>query len=169
VQTAAKQYAPSIAFAQTHPQVVATATQIAPELALVGQHAALFTQLNANPTPALIQQAVAAVGPTEFSKIVAEKAKIASVIPFAAQLTQLQTAAKDPNFQVLQKHGTAVVKAAKDSPGQWKDWYWICIGGMVVFMLAIPLMRGRWSPAKAKADEDAHEAFVQEEMAKLNA
>jgi hypothetical protein len=28
-------------------------------------------------------------------------------------------------------------------------------------------MKGRWSPKSAKADEDAHEALVQAEMAKL--
>jgi hypothetical protein len=28
-------------------------------------------------------------------------------------------------------------------------------------------MRGRWSPKQAKADEEAHEAMVQAEMAKL--
>ena len=32
----------------------------------------------------------------------------------------------------------------------------------------VPLMRGRWSPKAAKADEEAHEAMVQEELTKLS-
>ncbi|HET9072091.1 MAG TPA: hypothetical protein VFN60_09275, partial [Acidimicrobiales bacterium] len=72
-------------------------------------------------------------------------------------------------FAYLQAHGTAVAAAAVNSPGQWRTWYWICFGGIVVFLLAIPLLKGRWSPAKAKEDEAAHEAMVQEELAKLRA
>ncbi len=64
-------------------------------------------------------------------------------------------------------HAPAVEKAAKDAPGQWKTWYWICFGGMIFFLCTVPLMRGRWSPKAAKADEEAHEAMVQAEMAKL--
>ncbi|HET9076974.1 MAG TPA: hypothetical protein VFN68_08575, partial [Acidimicrobiales bacterium] len=56
---------------------------------------------------------------------------------------------------------------AKDSPGQWKTWYWICFAGIIFFMATVPLMRGRWSPKAARADEEAHEAMVQAEMAKL--
>jgi MFS family permease len=60
-----------------------------------------------------------------------------------------------------------VATAAKQAPGQWKDWYWICFGCMIFFLATVPLMRGRWSPRKAREDEAAHEAMVQEEMAKL--
>jgi len=62
---------------------------------------------------------------------------------------------------------TSGVKAAKENPGKWKDWYWVCFGCMIFFLLTVPLMRGRWSPKKAREDEDAHEAMVQAEMAKL--
>ena len=64
-------------------------------------------------------------------------------------------------------HAPAVAKAAKENPGKWKDWYWVCFGCMIFFLLTVPLMRGRWSPKKAREDEDAHEAMVQAEMAKL--
>ena len=37
----------------------------------------------------------------------------------------------------------------------------------IVFLLTVPLMRGRWSPRKARADEEAHEAMIQAEMDKL--
>jgi hypothetical protein len=123
--------------------------------------------LAASPTPALIAEAQAAVGPTVFAQIVSNQAAIQSVLPFAAQLGQLQTAAKDPGFQTLIKHGAAVQHAAKTTGGQWKTWYWICFGGMIFFLLTVPLMKGEWSPAKAKAAEEAHEAMVQAELAKL--
>jgi hypothetical protein len=52
--------------------------------------------------------------------------------------------------------------------GQWKTWYWICFGGIIVFLLSIPLLRGRWRPRDAKRDEEAHGAMVAAELAKLN-
>jgi MFS family permease len=64
-------------------------------------------------------------------------------------------------------HASAVQAASKQAPNQWKDWYWICFGGMIFFLLTVPLMRGRWSPSKAREDEAAHEALVQAEMDKL--
>jgi hypothetical protein len=39
----------------------------------------------------------------------------------------------------------------------------------VFFLLSIPLLRGRWRPRDARADEAAHEAMVQAEMAKMQA
>ncbi len=61
----------------------------------------------------------------------------------------------------------AVVAAAANSPGQWKTWYWICVAGIIVFLLSIPLLRGRWRPSDARRDEEEHEAMVQAELAKL--
>lgn len=64
-------------------------------------------------------------------------------------------------------HAPAVVHAAKENPNQWQHWYWICFGCMIFFLCTVPLMRGRWSPSKAREDEAAHEAMVQAEMAKM--
>ena len=52
---------------------------------------------------------------------------------------------------------------------QWKTWYWICFGGIIFFLLSIPLLRGRWRPRDARRDEAEHEAKVEAELAKLNA
>ena len=41
--------------------------------------------------------------------------------------------------------------AAANAPGQWKAWWWVCVGGMVLFLPFIFVMTGRWSPRKAKA------------------
>jgi MFS transporter, ACS family, D-galactonate transporter len=64
-------------------------------------------------------------------------------------------------------HASAVSSAASKTAGQWKTWYWICFGGIVFFLLSIPLLRGRWRPRDAKRDEAEHEAMVQAELAKL--
>ncbi len=64
-------------------------------------------------------------------------------------------------------HGPAVLQAQAESPGQWRDYYWICFGGAVVFLPAVLLMKGRWSPRRAKQDEEAHEELVAAELARL--
>ena len=40
------------------------------------------------------------------------------------------------------------------SPEQWQHWFWVCVGGMVIFIPTIWLNRGRWSPKRAREDED---------------
>jgi hypothetical protein len=128
--------------------------QYGKEIAIVESHPALFAQLarfQNNPgaiPPSLLAQAVQAAGGT-------------------SELLKIQQAT--PALTFLQQHGTQLQHAAKDSPGQWKDWYWVCFGGMVVFIGCVPILRGRWSPKAAKADEEAHEAMVQIELAKLHA
>ncbi len=67
----------------------------------------------------------------------------------------------------MSAHASAVVSAAAKSPGQWKTWYWICVGGIIFFLLSIPLLRGRWRPRDARKDEEEHEAMVQAELARL--
>jgi MFS family permease len=86
----------------------------------------------------------------------------------ARALTELLAISKLPaSATATLAHAPAVQKAAKNNPGEWQNWYWICFGGMIFFLCTVPLMRGRWSPAKAREDEEAHEAMVQSEMAKL--
>lgn len=195
VQAAAAKYAPDLAFDMQHPDIVATATKyqvqlgnavkFAPELAVIEAHPALFTQLLQNPTSTALQaEAVQAAGGgakgaavlttiatnvSAITGVIAVAPQLQSVEPYAAQLTALQAAAGHADFQYLVKHGPAVQKAAKESPNQWKHYYWICFGGVIVFLGSIKLMRGRWSPKKAQADIDAYELVVQAEIAKLNA
>ncbi|HTR15483.1 MAG TPA: MFS transporter [Acetobacteraceae bacterium] len=66
-------------------------------------------------------------------------------------------------------HLAVIQQAAADSAGQWRSWYWICLAGTLVFVALIPTMKGRWSPAAAKADEDAHDEAVERELARLQA
>ena len=58
-------------------------------------------------------------------------------------------------------------KAAATAAGQWKTWYWVCFGGIIVFLFSIPLLHGRWKPSDARRDEQEHEAKVQAELARL--
>jgi MFS family permease len=51
----------------------------------------------------------------------------------------------------------------------WHTWFYICIGTCVLFVPFIFTMTGRWSPAKARADFEAHEAKVQAELDALKA
>lgn len=67
----------------------------------------------------------------------------------------------------LQKEAPGVQQAAKDAPGQWQRWWWICFAGAVLFIPFTWLLTGRWSPAKARADAQAHNEAVSRELAAL--
>jgi MFS family permease len=219
VQAYAAQYKSQIAFAQTHPAIVATAKKIppavlataqkdatqlanaqkfAPELAVIEAHPALFTKLAGytNPAkipPSLVAQAVSAAGGgakgaavlgtiqkngAAIAGVVAAAPALATVAPYGADLTtiapysaQLTALSKVPPsvFAYLGAHAAAVQKAAAQTASQWKTWYWVCFGGIIFFLLTIPLMRGRWKPSDARRDEQEHEAMVEAELAKLHA
>ena len=219
---------------QSFPTQLADAQRLAPELAVLQAHPALFRKLAtykdpATIPPALVNQAVAAAGGgTSYNqtlrglyilsqiqknaaainavaeaapalktvapyaadlKIIAPYSKQLRIIaPYSTQLTamakystqltlmapyavQLTALSKVPPsvFAYLKAHGSAVQTASTNAAGQWKTWWWICVGGMVFFLLTIPLMRGRWRPRDAKRDEQEHEAMVTAELAKLNA
>jgi MFS family permease len=139
-------------------------------LAAAGGNASVLTTISANQSAIL---GVIAVAP-----------QLNTLKPYAAQLTALSkvpssaTAAVQANAKELTALGKVpssvtsyisknVPNALKDSPGQWKTWYWVCFGGIIFFLLSVPLLRGRWSPRAAKRDEDEHEAMVQAELARL--
>jgi MFS transporter, ACS family, D-galactonate transporter len=172
---------------------LANAQKFAPELAVIAAHPALFTKLAANPTNKALQaQAVAAAGggakgiavvktiganQAAINGVIAAGPQLKTIAPYAADLTviapysaQLTALSRVPPAAIayLKAHGAAVQKAATQTASQWKSWYWVCFGGIAVFLFSIPLLRGRWKPADAKRDEQEHEAMVQAELAKLN-
>jgi MFS family permease len=189
-------YKNQIAFAQSHPAVVATAqkykTQLAteqkfaPEFAVLQAHQALFNKLASYPNPItappqLINEAIAAAGGGAkglaiLTTIGANQKAIQSVVavapaldtlkPYAAQLTALSKVPPSA-LSYLQAHGATVQAAQAQAPGQWKQWYWVCFGGIIFFLLCIPVLRGRWRPSDARRDEEEHEAATQAELAKL--
>jgi Major Facilitator Superfamily len=65
--------------------------------------------------------------------------------------------------------GTAakIVPAQAASPTEWRRWWWVCIGGQVVFLLLVFTFRGRWSPRQARWDLGEHERHVEELLGEL--
>lgn len=120
-----------------------------------------------------IQPATLATLKTDPTNGAADAAAISQIssglhVSSATALSDLLAISKLPaSATATLAHAPSVEKAAKDAPGQWKDWYWICFGGMIFFLCTVPLMKGQWSPKKAREDEEAHEAMVDAEMAKL--
>jgi MFS family permease len=196
VATYAAQYKSQLAFAGSHATIVANAqkykvqladaAKFAPELAVLQGHPALFAKLAAYPNPAkipprLLGQAIAAAGggakgqqvlatisanQSAIQGVIAVGPQLQAIAPFAAQLTALSKVPPSV-FAYLKAHGAAVQKASADTAGQWKTWYWICIGGIIFFLLCIPLLGGRWKPSDARRDAAEHEAMVTAELAKL--
>jgi MFS family permease len=105
---------------------------------------------------------------SDLQTIAPYSAQLTTIAPYSAQLTALSKVPAGV-FPYLQAHGAAVTKAAAQTAGQWKTWYWICFGGIIFFLGSIPLLRGRWRPKDARRDETEHEAMVQAELAKLSA
>jgi MFS family permease len=102
------------------------------------------------------------------AKAVADIVQVEKVTPAVAiqRFAALATVPKaDSAF--LAAHGTQVENASKAAAGQWKNWWWVAVGGEVVFIPLIFLMTGRWDPRKARRDADLHEQQVQEELAAL--
>ena len=80
------------------------------------------------------------------------------VVPYQSQLTYLS---QHQNALLALQDG--VSRSAK----QWQHWFYVCLGGMVLFIPTIWLARGRWSPGRAKKDEQQHEADVERELQEL--
>ncbi len=130
-------------------QVEATARAVAPELAIVDAHPKLFAELQRYPAnaipPWLLGQAVSEVGLANLQKV----------------------ARAEPELKFLATYGPEVEKAAAEGPRQWQTWWWVCVGGEVVFIPLILLMAGRWDPRKARQDEEEHNRAVERELAAL--
>jgi hypothetical protein len=84
------------------------------------------------------------------------------------ELTALGNVPK-ADLAYLNAHGAAVQAAAKSTPHQWQHWWWVCIGGEVVFIPFIFVMAGRWRPRNAKRDIEEHERSLAAELARLQA
>ena len=150
-------------FQVEHPASVAFATKNADWLKVLSEpaNAAVVAAADKDPSPANLAALQAAVGPGVFAKVVANVAALNTlVVPYQAQLTWLA----DHQAALL-----ALQRGVADSPAQWQHWFWVCIGGMVLFIPTIWLTAGRWSPARARRDEEAHAAEVAAELERLRA
>ncbi len=86
--------------------------------------------------------------------------------PALAALAQAQAAHTAPSPELMAQLGI-IQHAAAEAPRQWRAWYWVCTAGIAAFVLSIFAMRGRWSPAAARADEAAHDQAVAREVARM--
>jgi MFS family permease len=138
--------------------VVTLSTQYSTQLATLSAiDAQTLGTLQTNPTD-----------PAAGAKAVGEIATKFQISP-ADATARLIAVSKVPKADLLflQQHGPDVQKAAADAPGQWKAWWWVCVGGEVAFLPFILIMAGRWSPRKAREDAAEHERAVQAELATL--
>ena len=90
-------------------------------------------------------------------------------IPPAQAVARLKSISTVPpaDLVYLSANAPKVAQAAKDAPGQWQTWWWICFLGQLAFIPFVFLMAGHWSPRKARAEEEEHERVVQRELARL--
>ncbi|QUQ62919.1 MFS transporter [Kutzneria sp. CA-103260] len=107
--------------------------------------------------------------PEAGTKAVAEIMQAQNVDQTTA-LQRLRAAAAVPKADLafLQEHATEVQNAAAATPGQWQNWWWVCVGGEAVFLPLIFVMVGRWRPSRARADLVEHQARVDEELEQLS-
>jgi uncharacterized protein YjeT (DUF2065 family) len=164
----------------THPSVETLAMITAGQSILVGfaytTWMASFTETVEAHNPALtatglavwgwILRVVVTVCFLSLPKVIGSVTPLVEAPYFLGQLHAILAAHGTPGAALMAQIG-AIQAAAAAAPGQWKTWYYICIAGVAVFLACIFTMRGRWSPAAARADEEAHNALVAREVAKL--
>jgi hypothetical protein len=165
LQTVATRDAALIAALKTHPAVAA---------ALAKAQAS-----GAKPTPAQLAAIKTALGAPAFAELVkptttADLAFLSTTAPHtlgAANFAALSspTPALSAALKTLSTSGPPVAKAAHDSPKQWRTFFFVGVAGEVVFIPMIWLLAGFWDPRKARRAEEEHDAWLNEELAKLRA
>jgi len=140
-------------------EVATLAAKYAPEIKTLGAvDPTTLGTLGRNPTD-----------PEAGTKAIAEIMQ-AENVDQATALQRLQAAAAVPKSDLafLQEHAAEVQDAAAATPGQWRNWWWVCVGGEAVFLPLIFVMVGRWRPKQARADLAEHQARVDEELEQLS-
>ena len=82
-------------------------------------------------------------------------ATVASIKKYSPQLAGLLSVEKK------------VIPAEKHSPNQWEVWWWVCLGGQVLFLILLFTIKGRWSPKAAKRDFEEYQKTIDKELAAL--
>jgi MFS family permease len=112
--------------------------------------------------PALSRQGVALVEFKQATDLVSAGKPVPPSVVAHIQQNSSQLGAIYPRV-------VALIKAQNHSPAEWRRWWWVCVIGQVVFLLIVLTMKGRWSPRAARADLEAHERRMDEELARLPA
>ena len=124
-------------FVAEHPETIAFAQSHQPLLELLAKDPAAAAAVGADPTPANIAAAVKVFGAKGLSELAPTRRTQTLVEPYTAQLTYIQ--AHQAALKDLQK-GSA------EAPHQWQHWFYVDLGGMVLFIPVIWLIKGRWRP-----------------------
>jgi MFS family permease len=148
-------------FQVDHPKNVAFATANAAQLQVLNepQNAAVVNKLTAAVTPANLAEAKAVLPPATYTFLLTHSTQLTTlIVPYKAQFAYLST-----HEAALTQLSNGVAK----SPEQWRNWFWVCVGGMVLFIPTIWLNRGRWSPRNARRDDQKHKDDVDAELREL--
>ena len=172
----AVQFGPTVQADLTDPKVAA-AVQV------ISAHPAVFAQLSQYPPnqvpPAVLGQALAALGGGGQALQALQTVSVASSDPVAGPKLQfvvthgpaVQAALADPvaktKIDFVAAHGPEAQVAQANAPGEWQHWFWVCIGGEIVFLPMAFVLVGRWSPRRARLDEEEHETALRQELAAL--
>jgi MFS family permease len=149
IQNFVAEHPKTIAFAQTHQAL----------LTLLAKDPAAAAAVGADPSAANIAAAEKAFGLKGLFTLAKYKTQLQALVePYTDQLTFIQ--AHQAALQDLQK-------ASTQAPHQWQHWFFVDLGGIVVFIPLIWLTKGRWSPSSARRDAEDHQARVQEELSRL--
>jgi hypothetical protein len=169
---AAQPYAPSLAGGTRPP----APTSVLEQLRATGQPApialAYLLQSYAH-TPSLVTALAAVPAPLrpQITALLAFE-PAAAAIQHGGTPTRLQVATVNHlsphDLGPLLTTAEKVIPAQQASPNQWKRWWWVCVGGQVVFLVLVFFMRGPWSPRAARRELAAHQRLVDEELAKLH-
>ncbi|MDT7617870.1 MAG: transporter, family, multidrug resistance protein [Pseudonocardiales bacterium] len=123
-------------------------------------------------------QTIAAVDPATLAALRTDPAAGAAAVGQIAQKLQVDAATATARLQAvaavpprdlafLKEHGTEVAAAAEQSASQWRTWWWVCVGGELLFIPFVFVMSGRWSPRRAREDVAEHERRVAAELERL--
>jgi MFS transporter, ACS family, D-galactonate transporter len=169
---------------QTIAQLKVVSTRDAALLAALKAHPAVAIALGkaqaagARPTAAQLAQIRTALGAPAFAELVKPQttkdlAFLATTAPKtlgAADFAALSnpTPALSRALTTLASTGPAVQKAAADSAKQWRTFFFVGVGGEVVFIPLILLMAGFWDPRRARRAEEEHDAWLTAELNKLH-
>jgi MFS family permease len=90
-------------------------------------------------------------------------------VPFREAVRRLLAIKQIPaaDRAYLQAHGQEVLDARKAAPEEWQRWWWVCVGGEILFLPTILLLAGRWRPSRARRDTEDHNALVDTELAQM--
>jgi MFS family permease len=140
------------------PKLLAIQTKYAAQVATLQQiDPATRAALRAN------EHDVAAIGKA-LTEIEA-KSHVGARVAVARLLAARRIPTAERNY--LLAHGQQVRDARAQAPREWEHWWWVCVGGQVLFLPTALFLTGRWRRSSAKRDQDQHRRMVEVELARL--